>query len=84
MAQGSGTKADPWALKTPPLTSDYSMYKDEKDGVDVLVCTVGKTVLSYDFRALATAFARSEHRSATPRRADAPKRPVTLVAVALQ
>jgi hypothetical protein len=52
-SQGSGTKDDPWALKTPPLTSEYSMYKDEKDGTEVLVCTVGKTVLYYDYRAVA-------------------------------
>jgi hypothetical protein len=23
-----GTKENPWKLKTPPLTSDYEMYKD--------------------------------------------------------
>jgi len=40
-------------LKTPPLTSDYTMHLDEKDGRDVLVCTVGKTVLLYDYRCLA-------------------------------
>jgi hypothetical protein len=28
-AQGSGTKADPWKLKTPPGTSEYEMYRDE-------------------------------------------------------
>src|ERR1035437_2314356 len=26
---GQGTAADPWVLKTPPGTSDYSMHKDE-------------------------------------------------------
>jgi hypothetical protein len=29
------------------------MYKDERDGTEVLVCTVGKTVLYYEYRALA-------------------------------
>ena len=29
MATGSGTKDDPWALKTPPGTSDYQMWRDE-------------------------------------------------------
>lgn len=48
-----GTKQKPTALKTPPLTSDYTMHMDEKDGKDVLVCTVGKTVLLYDYRCLA-------------------------------
>jgi hypothetical protein len=32
-------------LKTPPLTSEYTMHVDQKDGKDVLVCTVDKTVL---------------------------------------
>jgi len=39
-------------LKTPPLSSEYTMYVDEKDGKEILVCTVGKTVLHYDFRCL--------------------------------
>ena len=29
MAKGSGTKADPWQLKTPPGTSEYQMWIDE-------------------------------------------------------
>ncbi|MEP7264567.1 MAG: DUF6855 family protein [Bacteroidota bacterium] len=48
-----GTKEKPLALKTPPLSSDYTMHMEEKDGKEVLVCTVGKTVLHYDYRALA-------------------------------
>ena len=47
-----GTKSDPWRLKTPPLSSEFTMYKDVKDGKDILVCTVGTTVLYYDFRCL--------------------------------
>ena len=50
MAEGSGTEADPWRLKTPPLTSEYTLHRDEKDGLAILVCTVGKTVLHYDAR----------------------------------
>ena len=46
------TKDNPWKLKTPPLTSDYEMYMDEKDGREVIVCTVGKTVLLYDARCI--------------------------------
>lgn len=46
------TKDNPWKLKTPPLTSDYEMYIDEKDGREVIVCTVGKTVLLYDARCI--------------------------------
>lgn len=52
MAKAEGTKEKPWKLKTPPGTSDYEMYRDVKDGKDVLVCTVGKTVLLYDARAI--------------------------------
>ena len=48
----TGTAEDPWQLKTPPLTSDFTMHRDVHDGHDVLVCTVGKTVLRYDARCL--------------------------------
>lgn len=47
-----GTKANPMSLKTPPLSSEYTMHVDEKDGKEVLVCTVGKTVLHYDIHCL--------------------------------
>jgi hypothetical protein len=47
-----GTKENPWKLKTPPQTSEYEMYKDEKDGKTIIVCTVGKTVLHYDNRCI--------------------------------
>jgi hypothetical protein len=43
-----GTKEKPMKLKTPPLSSEFTMHTDEKDGKEVLVCTVGKTVLLYD------------------------------------
>jgi hypothetical protein len=49
---GAGTKADLWRLKTPPQTSDYEMYLDERDGTSVIVCVVGKTTLLYDARAI--------------------------------
>ena len=45
-------KADPWTLKTPPGSSEYSMHTDEKDGTKVLVCTLGSTVLLYDARCI--------------------------------
>ena len=48
-----GTKANPMALKTPPLSSEYTMHVDDRDGKEVLVCTVGKTILHYDIRCLA-------------------------------
>jgi hypothetical protein len=50
MKEKIGTKEDPMALKTPPLSSEYTMHVDIKDGKEVLVCTVGKTVLHYDIR----------------------------------
>lgn len=43
-------KDNPWKLATAPGTSAYTMHVDEKDGVKVIVCTVGKTVLHYDAR----------------------------------
>jgi hypothetical protein len=43
-----GTKDKPMALKTPPLTSEYTMHVAQKDGKDILVCTVGSTVLHYN------------------------------------
>jgi hypothetical protein len=53
MGNETGTKENPWILKTPPLSSDYTMYKDVKDGKEILVCTVGKTVLYYDYKCIA-------------------------------
>jgi hypothetical protein len=52
MAPASGTKEQPWVLKTPPGTSDYTMYKDETRTPPILVCTVGTTVLQYDLRCI--------------------------------
>lgn len=43
-----GSKEYPRLLKTPPLTSEYTMHVEEKEGRDVLVCTVGKTILLYN------------------------------------
>jgi hypothetical protein len=48
----AGTKLNPWNLKTPSGTSEYQMYKDEKDGKEVIVCVVGSTTLLYDARCL--------------------------------
>jgi hypothetical protein len=45
-----GTKEHPLLLKTPPQTSEYTMNSDQKDGKEILVCTVGKTVLHYDLK----------------------------------
>jgi len=42
-----GTKENPLVLKTPPSTSEYTMHVDQKNGKDILICTVGKTILHY-------------------------------------
>lgn len=52
MANGSGTKADPWILKTAPGTSDYTMYRDDAADPPQIVCQVGSTKLTYDARAI--------------------------------
>ena len=46
------TKDNPWKLKTPPGTSEYTMHVDHKEGKQELVCTVGNTVLLYDARCI--------------------------------
>ncbi len=45
-----GTREEPWALKTPPGTSEYEMWKDESVDPPLLVCQVGKTTLTYQWR----------------------------------
>jgi hypothetical protein len=59
---GTGSRDDPWQLKTPPLTSDYEMYLDEREGLQVIVCVVGKTTLFYDARAIDDLHAMLEAR----------------------
>jgi hypothetical protein len=51
-ASGSGTKADPWKLRTPTGTSEYEMYRDETLDPPAIVCQVGTTQLRYDLRAI--------------------------------
>ena len=52
MAKGSGTRDDPWQLKTPPGTSDYTMYRDDSADPPLIVCMVGSTKLTYLARAI--------------------------------
>ena len=52
MAAGSGTKEDPWQLKTPPGTSEYTMYRDDSVDPPLIVCQVGSTKLTYLARAV--------------------------------
>ena len=54
---GNGTADDPWLLKTPPLTSEYEAWRDNSRVPPALVVQVGKTQLSYQFRAIEDAHA---------------------------
>ena len=51
-ASGSGTRDDPWKLRTPTGTSEYEMYRDESLDPPAIVCQVGTTQLRYDLRAI--------------------------------
>jgi hypothetical protein len=50
--KGKGTKEQPWLLKTPPGTSDFTAYRDENSSPPALVVQVGKTELRYNLRCL--------------------------------
>ena len=52
MAYEKRTKDNPWKLKTPPGSSEYEMYIDQKEGQEIIVCVVGKTILHYNARAI--------------------------------
>ena len=49
---GKGTKESPWALKTPPGTSEIEAYRDPAADPPALVVQVGKTQLRYHLRAI--------------------------------
>ena len=51
-AQGKGTAASPWELKTPPGSSDFQAWRDEAADPPALVVQVGKTQLRYHLRAI--------------------------------
>ena len=48
----TGTKDDPWVLKTAPGTSEYTMYRDDEADPPALVCQVGSTQLKYHASAI--------------------------------
>jgi hypothetical protein len=52
MAKGKGTKDDPWVLKTPPGSSEYTIYRDDEADPPALVCQVGSTKLGYQARCI--------------------------------
>jgi hypothetical protein len=49
---GEGTKDDPWVLKTPPGSSEYTMYRDDEVDPPTIVCQVGSTKLGYQARCI--------------------------------
>jgi hypothetical protein len=51
-SQGTGAKDDPWRLRTPSLTSDYEVWRDEDGTPPALIVQVGATRLSYRLQAL--------------------------------
>lgn len=48
----SGTPESPWALKTPPGSSEFIAFRDEAADPPALVVRVGKTELRYQLRCL--------------------------------
>ncbi|MGC1513897.1 MAG: DUF6855 family protein [Acidimicrobiales bacterium] len=44
---GTGRPDDPWMLKTPPGTSDYTIHRDDTADPPELICQVGTTKLRY-------------------------------------
>jgi hypothetical protein len=50
--KGNGTREDPWLLKTPPGSSEFTAFRDEALDPPALVVQVGSTELRYDLRCL--------------------------------
>ena len=50
--KGSGTRDEPWVLKTPPGSSEFTAFRDEGLDPPALVVQVGTTELRYDLRCL--------------------------------
>jgi hypothetical protein len=48
----AGTKTDPWNLKTPPGTVEYTAYREIDADPTALVVQVGKTQLRYHLRCI--------------------------------
>jgi hypothetical protein len=49
---GSGAPEDPWQLKTPPGSSEYSAWREPAHDTPALVVQVGKTQLRYHLRCI--------------------------------
>lgn len=48
----AGTKTDPWHLKTPPGTSDITLWREPDASPPALVCVAGGTELRYHLRCI--------------------------------
>jgi hypothetical protein len=48
----AGTKDDPWQLKTPPGTSDITMWREPDANPPALVCFTSGTELRYHLRCI--------------------------------
>jgi hypothetical protein len=51
-SKDSGTEKAPWALKTPPGTSEFTAWRDETADPPALVVQAGKTQLRYHLRCI--------------------------------
>jgi hypothetical protein len=52
MSAGSGTRNDPWQLRTPPGQSEYTAFRDDSLDPPALVVQVGKTEVRYHMRCM--------------------------------
>ena len=70
MANGSGTKDDPWVLKTPPARPSTRCTATTTSDPATIVCQVGGTKLLYDARAIDElhAMLKAAGRLGAPRR----------------
>ena len=49
---GNGTREQPWELKTPPGSSEFTAFRDEGADPPALIVRVGKTEVRYHLRCL--------------------------------
>lgn len=57
MTGRAGTKANPWKLKTPPVTSEFEAYTDEGADPPALIVQVETTQLRYQLRCIQDLYA---------------------------
>jgi hypothetical protein len=50
--KGKGTRKEPWTLKTPPGSSEFTAFRDEALDPPALVVQVGKTEVRYHLRCI--------------------------------